>query len=257
MTKFLATQTGQKLAYSFTKGTGPTVVFLGGFKSDMEGSKAIFLEKWAKKRNRSFLRFDYSGHGQSTGDFLNLGIGDWFNDAKQIIELTKNNGLILIGSSMGGWISLLLSRELGSRLKGLITIAAAPDFTEDSMWKNFTEDQKKEVLNKGVLYLPSDYGEPYPITRYLIENGRQNLVLREPLELLAQLDLCRELKIRIVTETSALKLFDHISDDLSLFLNVVLTIPFSPRLFEILREKFRKYVKYGNFSIFLGCLLQF
>ena len=148
MTKFLATQTGQKLAYSFTKGTGPTVVFLGGFKSDMEGSKAIFLEKWAKKRNRSFLRFDYSGHGQSTGDFLNLGIGDWFNDAKQIIELTKNNGLILIGSSMGGWISLLLSRELGSRLKGLITIAAAPDFTEDSMWKNFTEDQKKEVLDQ-------------------------------------------------------------------------------------------------------------
>ena len=86
MTKFLATQTGQKIAYSFTKGTGPTVVFLGGFKSDMEGSKAIFLEKWARKRNRSFLRFDYSGHGQSSGDFLNLGIGDWFNDAKQIIQ---------------------------------------------------------------------------------------------------------------------------------------------------------------------------
>ena len=107
MTKFLATQTGQKLAYSFTKGTGPTVVFLGGFKSDMEGSKAIFLEKWAKKRNRSFLRFDYSGHGQSSGDFLNLGIGDWLNDTKQIIGLTENNGIILVGSSMGGWIALL------------------------------------------------------------------------------------------------------------------------------------------------------
>ena len=183
MTKFLATHTGRKLAYSFTKGVGPTIIFLGGFKSDMEGSKAIFLEKWAKKRNRSFLRFDYSGHGKSSGDFLNLGIEDWFNDAKQIIDLTNNNELILVGSSMGGWIALLLSRELGSKLKGLITIAAAPDFTEDSMWKNFTEDQKKEILNKGVLYLPSDYGEPYPITRYLIENGRQNLVLREPLEL--------------------------------------------------------------------------
>ena len=218
MTKFLATQTGQKLAYSFTKGTGPTVVFLGGFKSDMEGSKAIFLEKWAKKRNRSFLRFDYSGHGQSTGDFLNLGIGDWFNDTKQIIELTENNGLILIGSSMGGWISLLLSRELGSRLKGLITIAAAPDFTEDSMWKNFTEDQKKVVLNKGVLYLPSDYGEPYPITRYLIENGRQNLVLREPLELTCPVRLMQGTEDTAVTRETALKLFDHISaDDLSLF----------------------------------------
>ena len=218
MTKFLATPNGQKLAYSFTKGTGPTVVFLGGFKSNMEGSKAIFLEKWAKKRNRSFLRFDYSGHGQSTGNFLNLGIGDWFNDTKQIIGLTENNGIILIGSSMGGWISLLLSQELGSRLKGLITIAAAPDFTEESMWKNFTEDQKKEVLNKGVLYLPSDYGEPYPITRYLIENGRQNLVLREPLELTCPVRLMQGTEDTAVTRETALKLFDHINaDDLSLF----------------------------------------
>ena len=218
MIKFLATQTGQKLAYSFTKGTGPTVVFLGGFKSDMEGSKAIFLENWAEKRNRSFLRFDYSGHGQSTGDFLNLGIGDWFKDAKQIIGLTENKGIILVGSSMGGWIALLLSRELGSRLKGLITIAAAPDFTEESMWKNFTEDQKKEVLNEGVLYLPSDYGEPYPITRYLIENGRQNLVLREPLELTCPVRLMQGTEDTAVTRETALKLFDHINaDDLSLF----------------------------------------
>ena len=218
MTKFLVTPSGQQLAYSFIKGTGPTVIFLGGFKSDMEGSKAIFLEKWAKKRNRSFLRFDYSGHGQSSGDFLNLGIGDWCNDAKQIIGLTENNGIILVGSSMGGWIALLLSRELGSRLKGLITIAAAPDFTEQSMWKNFTEDQKKEVLNKGVLYLPSDYSEPYPITRYLIENGRQNLVLCEPLELTCPVRLMQGTEDTAVTRETALKLFDHINaDDLSLF----------------------------------------
>ena len=218
MTKFLVTPTGQQLAYSFIGGTGPTVIFLGGFKSDMEGSKAIFLEKWAKKRNRAFLRFDYSGHGQSSGNFLNLGIGDWCNDAKQIIGLTKNNGIILVGSSMGGWIALLLSRELGSRLKGLITIAAAPDFTEESMWKNFTEDQKKEVLNKGVLYLPSDYGEPYPITRYLIENGRQNLVLREPLELHCPVRLMQGTEDTAVTRKTALNLFDHINaDDLSLF----------------------------------------
>ena len=184
----------------------------------MEGSKAIFLEKWAKKRNRSFLRFDYSGHGQSSGDFLNLGIGDWRNDAKQIIGLTENNGIILVGSSMGGWIALLLSRDLGSRLKGLITIAAAPDFTEESMWKNFTEDQKKEVLNEGVLYLPSDYGEPYPITRYLIENGRQNLVLCEPLELTCPVRLMQGTEDTAVTRETALKLFDHINaDDLSLF----------------------------------------
>ena len=218
MTKFLVTPSGHQLAYSFIRGTGPTVFFLGGFKSDMEGSKAIFLEKWAKKRNRSFLRFDYSGHGQSSGDFLNLGIGDWCNDAKQIIGLTENNGIILVGSSMGGWIALLLSRELGNRLKGLITIAAAPDFTEESMWKNFTEDQKKEVLNKGVLYLPSDYSEPYPITRYLIENGRQNLVLCEPVELTCPVRLMQGTEDTAVTRETALKLFDHINaDDLSLF----------------------------------------
>ena len=238
MTRFLATQTGQKLAYSFIKGTGPTVVFLGGFKSDMEGSKAIFLEKWAKKRNRSFLRFDYSGHGQSSRDFLKLGIGDWCNDAKQIIELTENNGIILIGSSMGGWISLLLSRELGSRLKGLITIAAAPDFTEESMWKNFTKGQKKEVLNKGVLYLPSDYGEPYPITHYLIENGRQNLVLREPLELHCPVRLMQGTEDTAVTRETALKLFDHISaDDLSLFFKRGADHSFSdPSCLEILQK---------------------
>ena len=218
MTEFFTTHTGQQLAYSFTNGVGPTVIFLGGFKSDMEGSKAIFLENWAQKRKRSFLRFDYSGHGQSTGDFLKLGIGDWLNDARQIIELIDNNEVILVGSSMGGWISLLLSRELGRRLKGLLTIAAAPDFTEDSMWKNFTDDQKKEFLDKGITYLPSDYGEPYPITYYLIENGRQNLVMREPLNLHCPVRLMQGTDDTAVTRETALKLFDHIdADDLSLY----------------------------------------
>ena len=98
MTEFFTTHTGQQLAYSFTNGVGPTVIFLGGFKSDMEGSKAIFLENWAQRRKRSFLRFDYSGHGQSTGDFLKLGIGDWLNDARQIIELIDNNDCLLYTS---------------------------------------------------------------------------------------------------------------------------------------------------------------
>ena len=218
MTKFLTTHTGQKLAYSMTKGNGPSVIFLGGFKSDMEGSKAIFLEKWAQQKSRSFLRFDYSGHGQSSGDFLSLGIGDWFKDSMQIIELIDNNDLILVGSSMGGWISLLLSRELGKRLKGLVTIAAAPDFTEDSMWRNFTEEQKSEVLSKGIIYLPSEYGEPYPITRYLIEDGRQNLILREPLDLHCPVRLMQGTEDTAVTRETALKLFDHINaNDLSLF----------------------------------------
>ena len=164
------------------------------------------------------MRFDYSGHGQSTGDFLNLGIGDWFNDAKQIIELTKNNGLILIGSSMGGWISLLLSRELGSKAKRFNYNSRLLQTLPKTVCGKILLRIKKEVLNKGVLYLPSDYGEPYPITRYLIENGRQNLVLREPLELTCPVRLMQGTEDTAVTRETALKLFDHISaDDLITF----------------------------------------
>ena len=194
------------------------IVFLHGFMSDLEGKKPKTFLDFAKKNKLGFLALEYSGHGKSDGIFTDGSILSWFEDALAVLDELTNGKQILIGSSMGGWIALLLAKNRPNRIHSIIGVAAAPDFTEESMWKNFAEDQKKEVLNKGVLYLPSDYGEPYPITRYLIENGRQNLVLREPLELHCPVRLMQGTEDTAVTRETALNLFDHINaDDLSLF----------------------------------------
>jgi len=181
MPDLLNTPQGRRIAYHLTDGTGPAVVFLGGFKSDMGGTKAVHLEEWARNAGRAFLRFDYSGHGESSEAFTDGAIGDWFEDACAAIGLLAGR-VILVGSSMGGWISLLVARHMPERVAGLVTIAAAPDFTEDSMWAGFSEEQKAELM-AGQVALPSDYGDPYIITRRLIEEGRERLVLRDPLPL--------------------------------------------------------------------------
>ena len=174
----------RELAYDLTEGKGPGVVFLGGFRSDKEGTKALYLEEWAQRRGQAFLRFDYSGHGQSSGDFLDGSIGDWAEDAVAIIEGLTDGPQVLVGSSMGGWIALLVARALPVKVAGLVTIAAAPDFTEDSMWAGFDDAQRQALMTEGQVDLPSDYSdEPYTITRRLIEDGRDNLVLRQPLPL--------------------------------------------------------------------------
>jgi len=182
MTEFLDGPHG-RLAYHRTEGQGPGVVFLGGFRSDMQGTKALWLEDWAKARGRAFLRFDYSGHGESDGAFEAGCIGDWLADAGAVIEGLTEGSQVLVGSSMGGWISLLVARSLPGRVAGLVTIAAAPDFTERGFWPEFTEAQRMELMREGRLLRPSDYGEPYPITRRLIEDGRDHLVLSRPLAL--------------------------------------------------------------------------
>ncbi|MEL7257766.1 MAG: alpha/beta hydrolase [Pseudomonadota bacterium] len=181
--QFLTSQDGRRLAYHRTEGAGPGVVFLGGFKSDMEGTKAIHLQDWAQRTGRAFLRFDYSGHGQSSEAFTDGCIGDWAADARAVIAALTDGPQVLVGSSMGGWISLLTARAMPERVAGLVTIAAAPDFTEDSMWAGFSDAQKAELAQNGQVALPSEYGEPYIITAKLIEEGRQNLVLRDPLNL--------------------------------------------------------------------------
>lgn len=184
MTDYLDTPRGRRIAYHRSAGQGPGVVFLGGFRSDMEGTKALHLEDWARRRGRAFLRFDYSGHGQSSGDFLAGAIGDWFEDAAAAISTLTGGKQVLVGSSMGGWIALLLARAMPERIAGLVTIAAAPDFTEDAYWAEFTEAQRATLLRDGQVPVPSDYSdEPYIITRRLIEEGRGRLVLRSPLEL--------------------------------------------------------------------------
>jgi pimeloyl-ACP methyl ester carboxylesterase len=203
------TPEGRRIAYYQTAGQGPGVVFLGGFKSDMTGTKAIYLRDWAETQGRAFLRFDYSGHGQSSGDFLDGAIGDWFEDARAAIKTLSSGPQILVGSSMGGWIALLLAREMPERVAGLVGIAAAPDFTEDEMWAGFTEAQKSE-LAAGQVALPSDYAdEPYIITRRLIEEGRSRLVLRSPLTLPFPTRLLQGSADTDVPPAVALRLLDH------------------------------------------------
>lgn len=184
MSKHLDTPQGRSLAYHRHAGRGPGVVFLGGFKSDMQGTKALHLEEWASGQGRAFLRFDYSGHGESSGSFEEGAIGDWFADAAAALTALTKGPQILVGSSMGGWIALLLARAMPQRVAGLVTIAAAPDFTEQGFWAGFTEEQRETVLRDGRIELPSDYSdEPYVITRRLIEDGRNHLLLQRPLPL--------------------------------------------------------------------------
>ena len=201
------TPQGRRIAYHLTDGTGPAVVFLGGFKSDMGGTKAIHLEQWAQRSGRAFLRFDYSGHGESSEAFTNGAIGDWFEDACAAIGLLAGK-VILVGSSMGGWISLLIARAMPEKIAGLVTIAAAPDFTEDSMWGGFSDAQKAELM-AGQVALPSEYGAPYIITRRLIEEGRTRLVLRDPLPLDFPVRFLQGTADADVEMSVALRLLDH------------------------------------------------
>lgn len=206
--EFLSTAQGRRIAYDQCPGAGPGVVFLGGFRSDMTGTKAQFLQGWAQARGQAFTRFDYSGHGASGGQFTDGAIGDWAQDAMAVLDLTVGPQ-VLVGSSMGGWISLLIARAMPDRVAGLVTIAAAPDFTEDSMWASFDAGQRADILTKGVVYLPSDYGAPYPITRRLIEEGRGQLVLRAPLALPMPVRMLQGTADRDVDQSVALRLLAH------------------------------------------------
>ena len=212
MTEYLITGEGRRIAYNLTPGARPGVVFLGGFRSDMEGTKALALETWARAQGRAFLRFDYSGHGASSGDVLDGCIGDWFADAQAAIRQLTKGPQVLVGSSMGGWIALLVARAQPERLAGLVTIAAAPDFTEDSMWADFSPAQRADLLNKGRLALPSEYSDdPYIITRRLIEDGRNHLVLRRPLDLRVPVRFLQGTADVDVPVPVALRLLDHLS----------------------------------------------
>ncbi len=213
MTEMFLTPKGRVIAYDKTPGSLPGVVFLGGFMSDKEGTKALALEAWAKTQGRAFLRFDYSGHGESSGAFTDGAIGDWAEDARAVIEALTEGPQVLVGSSMGGWISLLMARAIPEKIAGMVTVAAAPDFTEDSMWAGFSEAQKTELAQAGLVLLPSDYGEPYAITRRLIEDGRDQLVLRSPLELPFPVRMLQGTADEDVDVSVAMRLLEHASGE--------------------------------------------
>ncbi|MCO8145693.1 alpha/beta hydrolase [Rhodovulum tesquicola] len=208
--EFLTTPEGRRLAHHRLPGAGPGLVFLGGFMSDMTGTKATHLEAWARAEGRAFLRFDYSGHGQSSGAFADGCIGDWSADAAAAIAALTEGPQVLVGSSMGGWIALLLARAMPERVVGLVGIAAAPDFTEDSMWAGFAEAQRTRIMAEGRIEIPSAYADsPYTITRRLIEDGRANLVLRTPLRLPFPVRLLQGTADEDVPVPVALRLLDH------------------------------------------------
>lgn len=209
--QFITTAQGRTIAYHKSEGSGPCVVFLGGLKSDMNGTKAIHLEDWARDKGRAFVRFDYSGHGESSGQFTDGCIGDWAQDTAAVLDQVCEGSLVLVGSSMGGWQSLLAARRAPERIAGLVTIAAAPDFTEDSMWANFSDAQKDALAQEGQVALPSEYGEPYIITKRMIEDGREQLVLRAPLELPFPTRFLQGTADEDVEMSVALRLLEHAS----------------------------------------------
>ena len=174
---------GVELAWAKLAGRGPTVVFLPGFNSDMQGSKATSLRDWCAAHGQAMLRLDYSGHGASGGAFTDGSIGRWMLDAMAVIESEIEGDLLLVGSSMGGWIALLLARALAGRVAGLVGIAAAPDFTERLMWQSMTPGERATIARQGYLDVPSEYGDPYRITLRLIEDGRKHLLLDGPIPL--------------------------------------------------------------------------
>jgi pimeloyl-ACP methyl ester carboxylesterase len=168
---------GIQLAWLRIEGRGPTVVFLPGFRSDMTGDKATALAAICAERGHGMLRFDYAGHGASDGDFLDGSIGDWAADALAAVDALTEGPLVLVGSSMGGWIGLLTALARPNRIAAFVGIAAAPDFTQRLMWDSMTPAEKATLERDGVLYVPSPYGEPTPITRRLIEDGANHHVL--------------------------------------------------------------------------------
>jgi pimeloyl-ACP methyl ester carboxylesterase len=174
----------RRIAYRFAnaaKGGGLALLWLPGFLSDMASTKALALAEWAKANRLPMLRLDYSGHGLSEGNLLQTSIGDWLEEAAAALDRLRERRTILVGSSMGGWIALLLARKLARegtlrRLAGLVLIAPAFDMTERLMWHRFTPEMKDRIERDGVYYEPSLYGDPYPITKHLIEEGRSHLI---------------------------------------------------------------------------------
>ncbi|MBL0405378.1 alpha/beta hydrolase [Microvirga aerilata] len=201
------------------EGKGPPIVWLGGFKSDMRATKAAALDEWAEKNGRAFVRFDYSGHGESGGAFEDGTISRWLEDAMTVIERFVTERPVLVGSSMGGWISLLAARHLlerrpNSAPAGIVLIAPAVDMTERLMWDRFPDDLKRVVEETGVYNRPSAYSEdPYPITRALIEDGRRHLLLGQPIQTGCPVHILQGMEDPDVPWSHALQIVEHLPGD--------------------------------------------
>jgi len=220
---FFTGKEDRKLAFHKHNGNGPTVVFCGGYMSDMEGTKATYLENTCKELDLSYLRFDYSGHGASSGRFVDGTIGKWAEDAISVIEYATDGPLIIIGSSMGGWIGLLVSLKLKERVNAFIGIAAAPDFTRELMWNNYSEEIRETLKRDGVYHEPSEYSdEPYKVSYDLIREGDNHMLLNKDIELTCPVRLFHGLKDTSVPPEFSNRIAEKIlSDDVVISFNKI------------------------------------
>lgn len=204
---------GVALAWVRTPGRGPTTVFLPGFRSDMTGTKALLTEAFCVRHGMACLRLDYSGHGASGGAFTDGTIGRWTDDALLLIDRLTEGPLVLVGSSMGGWIALLVALARLERIAGLIGIAAAPDFTEELMWQAMMPDERARLERDGVLHLPSQYDDPTPVTSALIADGRTRLLLDRPVPLRCPVRLLHGQRDPDVPWQTALRLAERLQSE--------------------------------------------
>jgi len=212
---FFTTPEQRKLAYRKHQGKtdGPGFVWLSGFMSDMQGSKVTVLEAWAKSRGHSFLAFDYSGHGLSDGNFRDGNIGRWREDTLAAIDELTEGPQILVGSSMGAWMTLLAAMARPDRVAGMVLIAPAPDFTQKLMWPEFTPEAQRQIMEEGVHMRPSDYDDPYPITRSLIVDGANWQILDAPISFQGPVRILQGMQDADVPWTHAQILVDTLTTD--------------------------------------------
>jgi len=209
--KILTREDRATIAYRRRDGSGPGIVFLGGFMSDMNGTKASWLDRYAASRECAYLRYDAFGHGLSSGPFEAATVGRWRADASAVLDALTEGPQIIVGSSIGGWIMLLAALDRPERIKALVGIAAAPDATENLMWANLPPDLRAKMMRDGYVDLPSQYDEqPYRFTRLLIEDGRRHLVMDKPLPIHCSVRLLQGMDDPDVPWRTALDLAAHL-----------------------------------------------
>jgi pimeloyl-ACP methyl ester carboxylesterase len=212
--QILARSDGATIAYRRLLGVPPGIVFLGGFRSDMTGTKALFLEDYCRRRGQAYLRLDYFGHGASSGNFALGTVGRWRDDAIAVIDSLTEGKQILVGSSMSGWIMLLAALARPERIAGLVGIAGAPDFTEELLWPRLAPAQREEIMTRGRVVLPSDFDPAgYLYTRALIEDGRRHLLLGGPIGLDIPVRLLHGMQDASVPWQMSLRLAERLAGD--------------------------------------------
>lgn len=212
-----------ELAVAITEGAEPTVLWLGGFRSDMDGTKALALAEWGAGAGRRVVRFDYRGHGRSGGRFEDFALSDWLADATRVQAAFCPDATVAVGSSMGGWIALLMAKAALAHERpfaGMVLIAPAADFTERLMWPRLPPDVQRRLMDEGIIHIPSEYGDPYPVTRRLIEDGRQHCLYGDnPIEVGCPIHILQGIMDADVPHGHTMELVERLATD-----DVVLTL---------------------------------